>query len=89
MSGWGSLREGGWTPAQLQSLAIPILSISNWDYADRVNTETMLVAGAWEGGKGKALSYFMIHRLRIIVTYQPLIVTNEYQSDDRHIMALC
>ena len=73
MSGWGSLREGDWnTPAQLQSLAIPILSITNWDYADRVNTETMLIAGAWEGGKGKALSYstYIIN----IVTYEPLIV---------------
>ena len=59
MSGWGQLVEGGRRSDQLQSLAIPILSIANWDYADRVNTETMLVAGAWEGGKGKALSYSM------------------------------
>ena len=44
---------------QLQTLAIPILSIADWDYADDVNTETMLVAGAWKGGKGKALSYSM------------------------------
>ena len=57
VSGWGSLREGGRsTSDQLQSVAIPILSIATWDYADSMNTETMLAAGFWEGGKGMALS---------------------------------
>ena len=48
-------------PDKLQSLAIPILTIADWDYADDVNTETMLVAGFFEGGKGMALSYSMKH----------------------------
>ena len=56
VSGWGTLVEGGMRSYQLQTLAMPILSIATWDYADAVNTETMLVAGFWESGKGMAVT---------------------------------
>ena len=70
MSGWGALTEGGRRSDQLRSLGIPILTTEYYPYyTDHVNTETMLIAGAWEGGKGKALSYSIN-----IVTYEPLIV---------------
>ena len=49
-------------PDQLQTLAIPILSIANnTDYTDHMNTETMLAAGFWEGGKGMAVPYSIKH----------------------------
>ena len=45
---------------------MPILSIANnTDYTDHVNTETMLVAGFWEAGKGMAIPYS-----KSIVTYE-------------------
>ena len=63
VSGWGARSEGDRRSDQLQSLGIPILTTEYYPYyTDRVNTETMLVAGAWEGGKGKALSYSMNYR---------------------------
>ena len=62
VSGWGTLVEGGKRSYQLQTLAMPILSIANnTDYTDHVNTETMLVAGFWEGGKGMAIPYSIKH----------------------------
>ena len=56
MSGWGTLTEGGRRSDQLQTLAIPILSMANC-YADmnNVNNETMFCAGYLEVGKGMAL----------------------------------
>ena len=63
VSGWGQLVEGGRRSYQLRYLGIPILT-TEYDpyYTNHVNTETMLIAGAWEGGKGKALSYSMNYR---------------------------
>ena len=66
MIGWGALTEGGRTSDQLQSLAIPIQSITDYhaNFSYHVNTDTMLVARNldYPGGEGMALSYLMNHR---------------------------
>ena len=65
MSGWGTLTEGGRRSDQLQTLAIPILSMADC-YAgmNYVNNETMFCAGYLEGGKGMALLYSMFRMTR-------------------------